>query len=289
MRILIIGANGQLGSDLLKIFSTSSEEVIPLTHRDIEICDHKQTRRILTSYSPDVVINTAAYHRTDECEENIQKAFQVNTFAVRNLAIVCKDVGSILIHFSTDYVFGGDKRVPYVEEDLPNPLNVYGASKLVGEYFVRNIWAKHFIIRTSGLYGVAGSSGKGGNFVELMLKLAKEQRPIKVVNDQTLSPTYTRELAAKVAELIRTEEYGLYHITNNGECSWYEFAKAIFELCGLSPELSPVTSKEFRAKALRPKYSVLDNLKLRKLNLDNMRHWRDALKEYLSEKGHLEP
>lgn len=285
MKVLIIGANGQLGSDLVKVFA--KEEIVPLTHRDIEVCDHDKTRKVLESYSPDVVINTAAYHRTDECEENIEKTFQVNTFAVRNLAIVCRDIGSVLVHLSTDYVFGGEKTIPYIEDDFPNPINIYGTAKLAGEYFIRNIWEKHFIIRTSGLYGVAGSSGKGGNFIELMLKLAKESKTIKVVNDQIFSPTYTKDLAEKIVRLFRTKRYGLYHITNNGECSWYKFAKAIFETCGFSPDLSPATTKEFGAKALRPRYSALDNRNLRVLALDDMRHWRDALREYLVEKRHL--
>ncbi len=285
MKVLIIGANGQLGSDLVK--AMADWNLIPLTHEDIEICDFRQTRETITKAKPEVVINTAAYHKVDECEEKIDKTFWVNTYAVRNLAQVCKDLDCVLVHMSTDYVFGGEKTSPYTEEDMPNPLNVYGVSKLAGEYFVKNVCEKYFIVRTSGLYGVAGSSGKGGNFVETMIRLAKEEKPIRIVNDQTLSPTYTKELAHKIKYLIQMGKYGLYHITNNGECSWYEFAKTIFELTGLKPNFSPTTTEEFGANALRPRYSVLDNRNLRDIGLEEMKNWQDALKDYLKEKGHL--
>jgi dTDP-4-dehydrorhamnose reductase len=188
---------------------------------------------------------------------------------------------------STDYVFGGEKRAPYTEDDAPNPLNVYGVSKLAGEYFVRALCPKHFIVRTSGLYGVAGSSGKGGNFVETMIRLAKEGKPIRVVTDQVLTPTYTRDLAHKIKELLQTEAYGVYHITNSGQCSWYEFAAKIFELLSLKPDFGPTTSAEFGAKAKRPAYSVLAHGRLAQLGLDDLRSWPEALAAYLEEKGLL--
>ncbi len=285
MKILIIGAKGQLGTD--SVMALRHHQVIALTHKEIEVCDDQGTRKILEEYKPQVIINTSAYHRVDLCEDHLEETFKVNTYAVRNLAEICQDLGSVLVHLSTDYVFGGEKESPYREEDLPNPLNVYGVSKLAGEYFVRQICQRYFIIRTSGLYGVAGASGKGGNFVELMIRLAKEGRPIKVVKDQILTPTYTKELAKKIAQLIETGEYGLYHVTNNGQCSWCEFARVIFELVGLHPDLSATTSEEFGAKAKRPHYSVLENTNLGKLDLDNLINWREALEQYLKEKGHL--
>jgi len=286
LKILIIGANGQLGTDLVTLLR--HHQVIALAHKEIEVCDYQGTRKILEGYKPQVVINTSAYHRVDLCEDHIEETFKVNTYAVRNLAETCRDLGSVLVHLSTDYVFGGEKKRAYREEDLPNPLNVYGVSKLAGEYFVRQICQMYFIIRTSGLYGVAGASGKGGNFVELMIRLAKEGKSIKVVKDQILTPTYTKELAKKIAQLIETGEYGLYHVTNNGQCSWYEFARVIFELVGLHPDLSATTSEEFGARAKRPHYSVLENANLRKLGLDDLSNWREALEQYLKEKGHLE-
>jgi len=285
VKILIIGANGQLGTDLVRILR--HHQVIALTHKEIEVCDHRGTKKILEEHKPQVLINTSAYHRVDLCEDHLEETFKVNTYAVRNLAKISQDLGSVLVYLSTDYVFGGGKKNPYREEDLPHPLNVYGVSKLAGEYFVRHICQRHFIIRTSGLYGVAGASGKGGNFVELMIRLAKEGRPIKVVSDQILTPTYTKELAKKIAQLIETGQYGLYHVTNNGQCSWYEFARVIFELVGLHPDLSATTTEEFGAKAKRSPYSVLENANLRKLGLDDLSSWREALEQYLREKGHL--
>jgi len=283
MKVLIIGCTGQLGTDLVR--AMKDKELVTLSRRELEVCNFDNTRKILNEHGSDIVINTAAYHKVDECEDNVEKSFRVNAYAMRNLADTCRELDYTLVHMSTDYVFDGQKKRPYTEEDTPNPLNVYGVSKLAGEYFVRNLCEKYFIVRTSGLYGVAGASGKGGNFVELMLRLARENKPIRVVNDQVLTPTYTKELAEKMKQLIETEQYGLYHITNNGECSWYEFARTIFQSVGLRPDISPVATEEFGAKAKRPKYSVLDNASLREIGLDNMRAWKEALKAYLREKG----
>ena len=181
-----------------------------------------------------------------------------------------------------------DERVPYVETDSPFPLNVYGTSKLAGEYFARAIAPRHFVVRSSGLYGPAGSSGKGGNFVELMLRLAREDKPIRVVNDQRLTPTYTVDLAEKIVELISNDAYGLYHITSESDCSWYEFAGTIFKMVGLSPNFKPTMTAEFGAKAIRPSYSVLKNFGIRNAKLTEMRSWQDALRDYLKRKGYLQ-
>ena len=201
-KVALIGANGQLGTDLMRELQ-KAHQVVPLTRKDLDICDHDRTREILTRLKPDVLINTAAYHRVDELEDQTDKAFQVNATAVRNLAKVCQDLGQVLVHISTDYVFGGDRSraMSYREDDVPCPINVYGVSKLAGEYFVRDLCKHHFVVRSSGLYGVAGSSGKGGNFVELMLRLAGEGKPIRVVADQRLTPTYTLHLPGKSALL----------------------------------------------------------------------------------------
>ncbi|MBI4640994.1 MAG: dTDP-4-dehydrorhamnose reductase [Candidatus Tectomicrobia bacterium] len=281
MKVAVIGSNGQLGSDLIKVLGN---KCIPLPHTEIEVTDFEQSKAMLTQHQPDVIINCAAYHRVDECENNVEKPFAVNVYGVRNVALIAREIGATLLHFSTDYVFSGTQRTPYKETDPTNPINVYGISKLAGEYFVRYLLEKHFVIRSSGLYGVAGSSKKGGNFVEIMLRFAREGREIKVVGDQVLTPTYTEELAKKVKELIQTKEYGLYHITNNGQCSWFEFAKAIFELSELSPNLSETTTAAFGAAATRPPYSVLENAHLKQVGLDDMRVWREALKEYLEER-----
>lgn len=279
MKLMVIGANGQLGSDLVKVFE--GEDLISLTHQHVDICEPVGVRETLRRHQPEVVINTAAYHKVDECEVNVEKTFAVNVHGVRNLALACREYDCTLLHMSTDYVFDGRKGEPYTETDVPYPINVYGISKLAGEYFVRYILRRHFIVRSSGLYGVAGSSGKGGNFIELMLRLAREGKDIRVVNDQVLSPTYTVELANQIKALIETEHYGLYHATSHGECSWYEFARKIFELSGLEPNLSSTTTAEFGATATRPPYSVLRNERLEQLGLDRMRPWEEGLADYL--------
>ena len=282
MRTLLIGANGQLGQELRQVYS--DHDLIPLTHADMDVTDRKQTEEVLDRHVPDLILNTAAYHRVDECEEFPAKAYEVNALAVRHLAQWASGHGVILVHFSTDYVFDGRLRRPYAEADPPAPLSAYAVSKLAGEYFIRAIHERHFIIRTCGLYGIAGSSGKGGNFIETLLRLASEGKEIRVVDDQVLTPTSAKELARKVRQLVETGAYGLYHITNDGACSWYEFAAAIFELSGLRPRLEPTTSAAFGARAKRPAYSVLDNANLRSLGLDDLRHWRDALKAYLEDR-----
>lgn len=282
MKVLLIGANGQLGSDLVRVLT--DVDLIPLTHQDVDICEPVGLRATLRRHRPDIVLNMAAYHKVDECEVNAEKSFAVNALGVRNLALACRELDCALLHMSTDYVFDGSKKSPYVETDPPRPINVYGISKLAGEYFVRYILDRYWIVRSQWLYGVAGASGKGGNFVELMLRLAREGRDIRVVNDQVGSPTYTLDLAHKIAQLIKTEHYGLYHITNSGECTWYQFACKIWELSGLSPNAEPTTTAAFGATATRPSYSVLDNAALRAIGLDDMRPWEEALAAYLEER-----
>jgi dTDP-4-dehydrorhamnose reductase len=285
MTTLLIGANGQLGSELRQLFDDG--DLVPLTHGDLELTDSAQVREAVRMYRPRLILNTAAYHRVDECEEFPERAFAVNAVAVRELAIAAKAIGAVLVHFSTDYVFDGRKRSPYREVDLPGPLSVYATSKLAGEYFVRATLSQHLVIRTCGLYGLAGSRGKRGNFVETMLRLAREGREIRVVGDQIVTPTNAKELAHIVRRLVETGAYGLYHITNNGECSWHQFASAIFEMTGLYPRLQETTAAAFGAPAVRPAYSVLDNANLRSLGLADLRYWRDALIDYLAERTRL--
>lgn len=279
-KVVVIGAGGQLGRDVVQIFT--EDQLFPLARPEFDLCDFVYMREVLGEIQPDIVINTAALTQVDACEDEVSKAFWVNAFAVRKLAQVCTELDCVLVHISTDYVFDGKKQTPYTEEDLPGPLNVYGVSKLAGEHFASSC-PKHFIVRTSGLYGVAGSRGQKGNFVETMIRLAQEGKPIRVVDDQVLTPTSTRDLAQKMRELLQTEAYGLYHITNSGECSWYEFAKKIFELLGLKPDLAPTTTAEFGAKAKRPAYSVLAHHKLKRLGLEALRSWEEAVCAYLRE------
>lgn len=292
-RIALIGSNGQLGSDLERLWPDSKlaargDELVALTHADLEVTDLEMVRSVLKGIQPALVINTAAYHRVDDCEDQAALAFAVNAIGVRNLAVVCRELGTTLMHFSTDYVFGGRASKPYKEDAPTDPISAYGISKAAGEHFLRYLMpADHILVRSSGLYGVAGASGKGGNFAETMLRLAREGRPIKVVNDQRSCPTYTLDLARALFDLIERGGRGTFHLTNGGDCTWYEFASEIFRLVGIKPDLSPTTSAEFGAKALRPAYSVLANDRARDLGLEPLRPWQEALRHYLQSKGHL--
>ncbi len=280
MKVFLIGANGQLGTDLGQLLTTENIQVVPLTHRELDIRDAETTARAIESHRPDFVINTAAFHKVEECEKQPAVSFEVNAIAVMNLAKACKQAGCVLVHFSTDYVFDGSKRRPYDEGDLPRPLNVYAVSKAAGELMIPFNTDAYFIVRTCGLYGVAGSGGKGGNFVETMLRKATEGSQLRVVNDQVLTPTFTGDLAQAVLRLIRSRRYGLYHLSSEGECSWYEFAKKIFELENIQVDLVPVTSDQFASPVKRPSYSVLGKTRAKELGIV-MPPWQEGLQRYL--------
>ena len=279
MKIALLGANGQLGQDLLR--ALRQYEVHALTRTDFDVTDHAGVRDKLLAIRPDVVLNTTAYHRVDDCETHADVAYAVNALAVLNLVRVANDFDAVLVHISTDYVFDGRAQQPYTEYSEPFPLSVYGNSKLAGEILVRTMAKKYFLIRTCGLYGVAGSQGKGGNFVQTMLMKAKRGETIRVVNDQVVTPTYTADLADQIAQILPTRQFGLFHMTNEGSCTWYEFARTIFELSKIQADLSPTSSDVYKTPAIRPKYSVLENARLKELRLNQMRHWRDALAAYL--------
>lgn len=265
-------------------------DFVPLTHKDIEITEMDSVKEALLKHRPDVVINTAAFVRVDDCESRQDECFRVNAIGARNVAVAVQECRTKLVYISTDYVFGGEsekRNIPFTEFDSPIPLNILGKSKVAGENFVQHLCPRHFVIRASGLFGVAGSSSKGGNFAETMLRLAKERDELRVVDDQVFSPTYTKDLAKKITQLIDTEYYGIFHITSRGICSWYEFAKEILRLAGLRTPVIPITSDQYPQKARRPSYSVLDNYHLRLLGMDDMRSWQEALKDYMREKGHI--
>ncbi len=285
MRIAVIGADGQLGSDL--IGTLADDEVKPLFYPEFDITDLLKMRAVLEGLRPEAVINTAAFHRVDECEDAPESAFRVNAIAVRDLARLAGELGFVLVHFSTDYVFDGRKKSPYTEEDAPNPLSVYAVSKLAGESFVRSLLDRYFLIRTCGLFGEAGSREKGHNFVDRMITLAAEGKTVRVVDDQWVTPTATAELAERVSDLIRTEHYGLYHLTSQGECTWYRFAREIFALTGKPARLEPVDSRAFGAKARRPLYSVLENKRAKEIGLRDFSPWDEALAAYLMKKGFI--
>lgn len=282
-KILLIGANGQLGKDLIRVLSHD----FVITGTDVEQCDiskREQVSSLFESNRPDLVINTAAWTDVPGCETNDKKAFEVNALGAKHIAQACDRISCKLLHISTDYVFDGKKNSPYVESDLPAPLNVYGLSKLTGEYYIQAYCRKYFIVRTSGLYGIHPAIGKKTNFVETMLKKAKEGNTIKVVDDEVLTPTFTIHLAQQVKKLISTDYFGLYHATSNGACSWYEFAKKIFELAHADAALEKTSVIKFGSPVQRPAYSVLDNYHLRTRGLEVMKTWDGALADYFLDK-----
>ena len=287
-RIALIGASGQLGSDLARVLA--GPRLVALTRRELDVTDTAAVERVVAGLRPDAVVNTAAFHRVDDIEADPGPAFGVNAVAVHHLARSCARHAARLVHFSTDYVFGAAGPGPYAEDAPPAPLSAYGASKLAGEHLVRQASPRHLVIRSSGLYGVAGSSGKGGNFVETMLRLARDGKRLRVVDDQVLAPTFTADLAETVGRLLAVDPPGgVYHVTNGGACSWFEFARRIFERTGLTPDLEPTTSEAYDAPARRPANSVLRNGRLVSLGLPPLRPWADALDAYLATKGHRRP
>jgi dTDP-4-dehydrorhamnose reductase len=287
-RILLIGAGGQLGTDLRR--ALPADQLVPLTRAELDITDPEATERVLADHRPAWVVNTSAFHRVDDIETKYaRQAFALNAVAVDDLARACARRNVRLLHLSTDYVFGAGLPGPYTEDAVPAPSSIYGLSKLAGEHLIRQASPDHVIVRSSGLYGVAGSSGKGGNFVETMLRLAKANKDIQVVDDQVLSPTYAEDLALAITRLIAIHPPGgIFHLTNAGECSWFRFAQEIFRIAKLTPRLEPTTSEKYRdrAPAPRPSYSVLVNTRTAALGLAPLRPWPEALAAYLRAKGH---
>ena len=282
MRILITGAHGQLGTDLRR--SLSGHELIPCTREELDVTEKNRVYSALKDHSPDVVINTAAYHRVDECESQPGKTFAVNTFGPWYLAMACRMYGAKLVHISTNFVFDGRTGRPYREDDLPGPLNVYGTAKLAGEHLVRSSWDRHFIVRTTGLFGHSGGGGKGYNFIEAMIRLGMERREVSVVSDQVMSPTSTADLARVLGELIESDDYGIYHVTSGGACSYFDFARTIFQKTGIDAVVKPTTTEAYGAPASRPLYTVLDNGRVRSLGIAEMPSWEDALDGYLAQR-----
>jgi len=282
MKLAIIGSNGQLGSDLYDVLSTKNT-VDGLTHSDIEITDIDNVNEVLSALKPELILNTAAYNLVAEAERHPDKAFLINSIGTWNLAKICQHLKIAFVHYSTDYVFDGSKRKPYSEDDCPNPLNVYASTKLTGEYFARNYCDRSYVIRVSGIYGKVPCRGKGGNFITTMIKQAKEKKEVKVVDDEILTPTPTYSIAKNTAALIESGNFGLYHMTCEGEVSWYQFAKVIWETLGLDTPLYPASVKDFPLVVKRPFYSVLENKNLGKLGIDQMPQWKDALVKFLRE------
>ena len=272
---MITGAYGMLGSDLREVLKNF--ELICTGSKDLDITDEEKVMEFITEKSPDLVINAAAYTAVDDCETHFDEAYAVNALGPKNLAIACKSIDVPLVHISTDYVFDGSKRTPLIETDKLGPQSAYGKTKLEGEKFIQENTDKYFILRTAWLYGLHGN-----NFVKTMLDLAETHDEITVVNDQVGSPTYSLDLAVAITNLLHSDKYGIYHVTNEGECSWYDFAKLIFELSNIDVKVVPVTTEEFPRPAPRPHYSVLNNKKWNSSGFVPMRTYQEALSEYLS-------
>ena len=287
MKILITGRNGQLGTEVYKCFERGytelgipevlkeNNEVTGIDVDELDITDLKAVSKLFESEKYDAVINCAAYTNVNMCETEKLSAFKVNAIGPRNLAICCEKTGAKLIHVSTDYVFPGNGTKPYVECDVCAPQSVYGSTKYLGEKYVQQFCSRYFIVRTAWLYGYYGN-----NFVKTMMRIGKEKGAAKVVDDQRGNPTNAADLAHHLLKLLNTEEYGIYHGTGNGECSWYEFTKKIMEFASINAEITPCTTEEYPTPAKRPAYSSLDNMRFNATVGDEFRDWEDALKNF---------
>ena len=285
MRIAITGAGGQLGKELIEVLGRGTDEVLALESRDLDVTDGEEVVKTLVAARPDVVIHAAAFTNVDACEAEPEKAYLVNALGARNVAVACGRIdaaqgepGAAMVYVSTDFVFDGEKQEPYREFDEARPLSVYGKSKLAGEKYVASLLPRHYIIRTSWLYG-----RHGRNFVKTVLELAAHQPELRIVSDQVGSPTYARDLAEVIARLIRTPFCGVYQVSNSGSCSWFEFAGAILRLAGLADDVPvrAITSDELGRPARRPAFSVMSHLALEATLGVRMRSWQEALAEYL--------
>ncbi len=289
MKILITGANGQLGNEIQSIISKGKSEIgaMPKEYEacqiiatdvdELDITNTAEVLKFVKENKPDIIFNCAAMTNVDGCETAFETAFKINAIGVRNLSSAAESIGAKFIHVSTDYVFAGDSPKPYVEWDLTNPQSIYGKSKRLGEEYALSFCKKTFVVRTSWLYGYVGK-----NFVKTMRNLGKTKDEIKVVNDQRGNPTNANDLAHHLLKLGVTEEYGIYHCTGEGECTWYDFAKKIMEYSNLSCKVNPCTSEEFPSPTKRPAFSSLENLALKCTVGNEMRNWEEALKEYIS-------
>jgi dTDP-4-dehydrorhamnose reductase len=278
MRVLVTGAAGMLARDLVPCLQQHTHEVVAPPENDLDITHLQAIRRWIGSGRPHAVINCAAYTKVDQAEREEPLAKIINGLAVQNLCLACQEADIPLVHFSTDYVFDGTKNGPYTVHDHPNPINAYGRTKLLGEKYVLWLLTRFYLVRTSWLFGLHGP-----NFIETMLKLAGKQKQVSVVNDQRGCPTWTQHLSEAVVSLVESGRYGVYHATNSGPTTWFEYATEIFRLAGTSTEVLPITTDQFPTAATRPKNSVLDPFPLPEAIGRQMPTWQDALKQYLEE------
>jgi dTDP-4-dehydrorhamnose reductase len=273
-KILLSGSGGQLGLELAGRLPERGHEVVALYRAELDVADFEAVQRALEEHAPDLVVNAAAYTNVDGCEKETDLAYRVNALGPRNLAQLCRERGSDLLHVSTNYVFDGESERPYEPFDPPNPISTYGRTKLAGEEYVRQLTNRWYVVRSAGVYG------RGHNFVRTMLRVAADRDVLKVKEDEFISPTYALDLAEGIIQVIEAGHYGLYHLTNSGSCSWYEFAKEIFDLAGVEVEVVPVPGSEYPLPAARPANGLLSAL-----GSPELRHWREALEDYLRREG----
>ncbi len=284
-RAVVFGAAGQLGTELVRELQNRRFDVLASTRSMVDITDPVAVQDAVANFDADVVFNAATYNQVDVAEKEPQAAFLINALAVRNLALACRQIDAQLVHFSTDYVFDGSARHPYVEEDLPHPLGAYAVSKLAGELYARAYLDRALVVRTSGVFGPGGLTTARGNFVELMLRLAASPNPIRVVEDHVASPTFAPLLAARTIDLVERGLSGIFHIGGGAPTSWFQFARLIFQAVGLDPVLLATNEREYRTPARRPKYSALSNAKMERAGLAPMPPLRDALVTYFAQRA----
>lgn len=277
MRVLVTGADGQLGYDVVKRLNENGIEFLGTSIKELDITNEAQTNKLITNYNPDVVVHCAAYTAVDKAEDERELCYDANVLGTRYVAAACKQIDAKMVYISTDYVFDGEGEQPFEVTDKPNPINYYGKTKYEGELEVQNILDKFFIIRISWVFGQ-----NGNNFVKTMLRLAKERGEISVVADQIGSPTYTYDLTRLIVDMIQTEKYGIYHATNEGYCSWYEFAYEIFKQAGLEVQVKPIKTEDYITKAKRPKDSRLSKRKLVQQGFSALKEWKGALREFIN-------
>jgi dTDP-4-dehydrorhamnose reductase len=288
MRVAVIGSAGQLGTDLVDILRRGEDyDVFGLGHQEIECSEPVSIAKALEPVRPEVVVNCAAFVRVDDAEGRPEEAFRVNSLGALNVARACARLDALCVYISTDFVFDGTKGTPYTETDAPHPINVYGVSKLAGEYLVQANCQRWLIARMASLFGRAGSSGKGGNWVETILAKAKAGERLRLIDDAWMSPTYAWDAARALERLLRQRATGIFHLTNLGNCTWYEFGCKILELAGLGNQVESISSSNYPLPARRPRNSSLETAKLDLFLKDTRRPWPVALKDYLTEKGHL--
>lgn len=288
MKILITGANGQLGQEILNLLKNMKADIgqiheayknaniKALNSKELDITAFQRVKACVSEFKPEIIINCAAFTNVDRCETDRETALKVNAIGPQNLAIAAEEISAKFIHVSTDYVFSGDHEEPLIEYDLPSPSTVYGKTKLLGEAYIREQCSKYFIVRTAWLYGRFGR-----NFVYTIMNAAKEKSYLEVVDDQTGCPTNAEDLAYHILDIALTREYGIYHCTGEGQCTWYDFAKRIIEFSKIECVIKPITSENLNRPAKRPSFSALENMMLNLKNMNKMRNWEEALKEFI--------